>query len=206
VAERLFEYRAELVQRVVHRQAKVAVRGSDVGVAELVLVSSGPVPGPNLFHLENPVTSFLIGDQANCVIRPSWGGCAWAGISMFKPLKIAERGDNAWDAWRGVEALDQARDAKRATTGLARLPMVGARMSESEALDTGIDFLGPGGYRDMGRGRFLSEDGLRQFRMGPGELNGTHGGGPRVNFETLGPNLARPGRMQVQSNSHVYLD
>ena len=78
-------------------------------------------------------------------------------------------------------------------------------MSEDEILDTASDYLGAG-YRDMGNGRYLSADGTRQFRMGPGELNGTHAGGPHVNFETLIPNPARPGRMMPGQNSHVYID
>lgn len=46
------------------------------------------------------------------------------------------------------------------------------------------DFLGSG-YIELSPGRFVSADGLRQFRMKPDDLMGTHGGGPHINFDIL---------------------
>lgn len=34
---------------------------------------------------------------------------------------------------------------------------------------------------------------------------GKHGGGPHMNFETMAPNPAKPGKMVVVDNKHVYL-
>ncbi len=45
----------------------------------------------------------------------------------------------------------------------------GGEATPEQALSGAADWLGPG-YRDMGKGRFLSADGLRQFRMGLDEL------------------------------------
>lgn len=46
----------------------------------------------------------------------------------------------------------------------------GGIASENNVLEGAIEFLQVG-YRDMGRGRFLSDDGLRQIRLGSHELN-----------------------------------
>ena len=65
-----------------------------------------------------------------------------------------------------------------------RLPKNGTTVSSSEALDMADDFLGSG-YIELSPGRFVSADGLRQVRMKPDDLMGTHGGGPRINFDIL---------------------
>lgn len=36
-------------------------------------------------------------------------------------------------------------------------------------------------------------------------VNGYHGGGPHVNFETLKPNPNKPGKMMVDQNYHVFI-
>ncbi|MCW2956898.1 MAG: hypothetical protein JWO69_1767, partial [Thermoleophilia bacterium] len=74
--------------------------------------------GPAITSLKNPVTNFMIGDQVACGKNPSWGGCAWAGVSLFKPAKF---GELAYDAKRGADLLDNAGDAKRATSGMSRM-------------------------------------------------------------------------------------
>jgi hypothetical protein len=56
-----------------------------------------------------------------------------------------------------------------------------------------------------GSGRYVSSDGTRVVRMGDSDIIGAHGGGPHMSFEELRPNPARPGRMMVINNSHVYL-
>ena len=80
----------------------------------------------------------------------------------------------------------------------------GASMTTDQALDTGANYLGSG-YQDMGNGRFLSADGTRQVRMGDSDITGKHGGGPHMNFEELGPNPAKPGKMKIENNIHIYL-
>jgi intein/homing endonuclease len=81
----------------------------------------------------------------------------------------------------------------------------GMKISSNSALDAASDFLGKG-YRDLGNGRFVSEDGLRQVRMGDSDILGAHGGGSHMNFETLIPNPSKPGKMMVDSNLHIYLE
>ncbi|MEV6601325.1 polymorphic toxin-type HINT domain-containing protein [Actinoplanes sp. NPDC051346] len=80
----------------------------------------------------------------------------------------------------------------------------GAYMATSDAMDTAVDFVGPG-YRDMGGGRFLSEDGLRQVRLTDADLAHPRQN-PHINFETysspIGPGV-RGGR--PLSNIHIYL-
>jgi RHS repeat-associated protein len=80
----------------------------------------------------------------------------------------------------------------------------GRHMMTGDALRTATDFLGPG-YRDMGDGRFLSADGLRQVRLTDRDL-ANPSQNPHMNFETyrdpIGPGL-RGGR--PKSNIHIFL-
>jgi hypothetical protein len=86
------------------------------------------------------------------------------------------------------------------------LPADGSSMSVDQALTRGQHWLGEGYTEPVaGSGRYVSSDGTRVFRMGDSDITGAHGGGPHVNFEELVPNPARPGRLMVGSNSHVYL-
>ncbi len=77
--------------------------------------------GPSILSLKNPITSFLIGDQANCITNPGWGRCTWAAVSVWKPAKAVKWADDAYDGIRGIRAVDKARDAKRVTSGDAVL-------------------------------------------------------------------------------------
>lgn len=80
------------------------------------------------------------------------------------------------------------------------------KVSSSPALELGGQFLGKG-YKELvhGSGRYVSADGTIVFRMGTSDITGAHGGGPHVNFETLIPNPAKPGKMMVDKNFHTYL-
>ena len=80
----------------------------------------------------------------------------------------------------------------------------GMKVSSSTALDMAEEFLGKG-YKDMGNGRFVSQDGLRQVRMGDSDITGRHGGGNHMNFEKLVKNPNKPGKMMIDENIHVYL-
>lgn len=79
--------------------------------------------------------------------------------------------------------------------------MDGATKSVDETLDLAIDFLREG-YVDMGNGRFVSADGLRQVRMGVADILSKR---PHMNFELLMLDLKRPGRTMVLQNIHIYL-
>ena len=74
------------------------------------------------------------------------------------------------------------------------LPKNGTRLPTPDALDLAENYLGRG-YTEVSPSRFLSFDGLRQVRMGPNDLLGTHGGGPHINFDTLSPKF---------KTSHIY--
>lgn len=80
----------------------------------------------------------------------------------------------------------------------------GAYMTTDDALETANQFLGPG-YRDMGGGRFLSQDGLRQVRLTDADLAHPRQN-PHINFETynqpIGPGIRSGGPV---SNIHIYL-
>ena len=66
----------------------------------------------------------------------------------------------------------------------------GMEMSEDEALDAAIDFLGDG-YKEIklpgDASRFVSRDAARQVRMNYDDLLGLHGPGPHINFELIKP-------------------
>ena len=81
----------------------------------------------------------------------------------------------------------------------------GSKLKTNDALDATEDFLGKG-YKDAGNGRFISADGTKVVRMGDNDILGKHGGGPHMNFETMAPNPAKPGKMQVIDNMHIYLE
>ncbi len=82
----------------------------------------------------------------------------------------------------------------------------GMLMDPIKILEVAQEFLGKG-YKEVehGKGRYISSDGTRAFRMGTNDILGNHGGGPHVNFETLIPNPAKPGKMMVNENIHVYI-
>jgi hypothetical protein len=83
----------------------------------------------------------------------------------------------------------------------------GSSMKTDEVLDLASEFLGKGYTEPVsGSGRFVSQDGLRVFRMGDRDILGKHGGGPHVNFEYLEPNPLKPGKMQIIKDIHIYLE
>ncbi len=84
----------------------------------------------------------------------------------------------------------------------------GQQLPTDQALKLAIDYLGPG-YREVGRGtgRYVSADGLRQVRIGEGDITGAHGGGPHLNLEKYTLDPRRPGRLTIRKpdNKHIYL-
>jgi len=81
----------------------------------------------------------------------------------------------------------------------------GQIMSEKDALDVALDFLGKD-YKDMKNGRFVSQDGLRQVRLGDNDILGKHAGGPHINFEKLKPNLDNPSKNEIYDKMHIFLE
>ena len=86
------------------------------------------------------------------------------------------------------------------------LPQNGKKMKSSDALELADDFLGPD-YTEQSPGRYVSSDGLRQVRMTNSDLSpvNNHAGGPHLNFETLAPNLFKPGKYYITGNSHIFI-
>jgi hypothetical protein len=72
-------------------------------------------------------------------------------------------------------------------------------LDANDALDAGENFLGRN-YKDLGNGVYRSNDSLRQFRIDPGSISGSHAPNvPHVHFEKYSPtNLSKP-----QVNNHV---
>lgn len=91
---------------------------------------------------------------------------------------------------------------------VSMLPTDGSRMTCDAVLTLAMDYLGEG-YTEPDpvkhKGRYVSADGRRVVRMGSNDVLGKHGGGRHVNFELLEPNLAKPGKMKVAEDRHVYL-
>lgn len=82
----------------------------------------------------------------------------------------------------------------------------GMEVPSSKILEYGESFLGEGYTEPVhGSGRYVSADGKRVFRIGTSDITGAHGGGPHANFETLVPNPAKPGRVKVDQNFHIYI-
>lgn len=82
----------------------------------------------------------------------------------------------------------------------------GMHLPSGKILELAEKYLGKG-YKELepGSGRFISADGKRVFRIGDNDILGLHGGGPHVNFESLAPNPAKPGKMKVVTNLHIYI-
>ncbi|MBG0831872.1 hypothetical protein HS041_29615 [Planomonospora sp. ID67723] len=160
----------------------------------------------------------------------SWydkGGAASTIAEMITPVRAGARAvvsvaRNAREIWNNIrnwsKRLDFADDTGAIRLGgggsarTARNTVPGGLknldhdvyMTTDDALDTAIEFLGSG-YRDMGGGRFLSKDGLRQVRMTDGDLAHRRQD-PHINFEIynqpIGPGM-RGG--PPRENFHVYL-
>jgi hypothetical protein len=77
----------------------------------------------------------------------------------------------------------------------------GMKVSSNRVLDLAMQFLGKD-YKELepGSGRYVSADGTRVVKMGTSDITGPH-----VNFETLKPNPAKPGKMKVDKNLHIFL-
>lgn len=60
------------------------------------------------------------------------------------------------------------------------------KLKTNDALEAAPDWLGKG-YKDLGKGRYVSADGKRAVRMGDSDILGKHGGGNHMNFEVLSP-------------------
>ncbi len=87
-------------------------------------------------------------------------------------------------------------------------PITGLRNGDalptSQALDKAEHFLG-NGYSEVGNGRFLSADGLRQVRMTDADIAPRCGERPHLNFETWVSPVTAGGRNKTSSNLHIYL-
>src|SRR5438876_11150508 len=103
------------------------------------------------------------------------------------PLSPFER-----DFINGLDGLLGGDDLRYATGGSGRNGAAGLafpfrdadRATVSHVLDEAGQWLGPG-YKEAEPGRFVSADGMRQFRMKDGDIQGLHGGGSHVNFDIL---------------------
>jgi hypothetical protein len=80
----------------------------------------------------------------------------------------------------------------------------GQYMSENDALSAAEEFLGKG-YKSLSNGRFVSNDGLRQVRMGDSDLMGLHGGRKHMHFEILKPHAQKSGKFIIEKNFHISL-
>ena len=113
-----------------------------------------------------------------------------------------------YGAGRAVEAVKgSVRSGYEGSSPVSERLIDGSSMKTSDALDLASDFLGEE-YIELkpNSGRFVSADGTRVFRMGENDILGRHGGGSHVNFEFLEPNPAKPGKMQVTTDIHIFLE
>ncbi len=79
------------------------------------------------------------------------------------------------------------------------------RLSSTDALTTGEQFLGPG-YKQLGKpnsGVFRSADGLRQFKIDGGSL--IHPQGAHVSFEAFNVSQSTNPYAEPYVNNHVFL-
>nr|WP_302808722.1 hypothetical protein [uncultured Adlercreutzia sp.] len=86
---------------------------------------------------------------------------------------MAKAAEEVSDLSRAAGGVDLSSGLVRQTVGIDDI-VDGQAMTTSEALDLALSYLGPG-YKDMGNGRYVSADGLRQFRMGTNDMEGVIG-------------------------------
>ena len=116
--------------------------------------------------------------------------------------------NNGGNCMKTASSLAQggSKSGRGSTNAMDRL-VDGSSMQTDDALDLATEFLGEGYTEPVpGSGRFVSADGTRVFRMGENDILGKHGGGPHVNFEILSPNPAKPGKMRVTTDIHIFLE
>jgi len=157
------------------------------------------------------------------------GQFAWIAI-LIAVYEVIDAASSIYDAYTVAETIadpDASLSEKGMTTAIFIIGMVtpapGGGTSVCKKASKGVDILSDGmttkvddaldmaerflgsGYKDMGKGRFVSADGKRAVRLGDSDILGKHGGGPHMNFEILKPNSAKPGKMQIDKNFHVYI-
>jgi len=74
--------------------------------------------------------------------------------------------------------------------------------TEREAKDAAFKYLGDNPV-NMGNGRYVSQDGLRQARMSPKDIGGEHGEGPHVNVDIMKPDPDDPTTLTSGPKLHL---
>ncbi len=139
----------------------------------------------------NPQTAAVIGMTGDMMAGLANPEGRAAGLAHDAEL-LGEAGQVGHDA-RSTERIGKVLGETVAGTGNLTSAH---RLSEAEALDAGVAFLGSG-YREIGKpgsGVFRSADGLRQFRIDASSLAGLHDPNvPHVHFEVYpSPTASRP--------------
>lgn len=118
------------------------------------------------------------------------------------PSSPVQRPGNGQGAGNATSAVGNIDDVLQETARRSGNFTSANKLSQTDALDAGMRFLGPG-YREIGKpgsGVFRSSDGLRQFRIDDGSLAGTHAPGVQhVHFEVY----ATSGSRLPIVNNHV---
>lgn len=145
-------------------------------------------------------------------------GELFGAMDMFQARAISESGAGnygeavfdqlvaASTALGGVVALALPTQPGDATSVLApELGMAGVpELTAQGAVDVDTVLAGAlkwlGDYNEIAPGVYRSTDGLRQFRMAPSDLAGTHGGGQHVHFEAF---EWRNGEWERMENSKI---
>lgn len=190
------------------------VKGSAADVLHLGLGFAGqtPVLGEP-FDFADGVISLLEGDALGAILSfgamfTGPGAASGAAKTAGRLGKMASAAEEVPDLSRAAGGVDLSSGLVRQTAGIDDI-VDGQAMMTSEALDLALDFLGPG-YKDLGKGRFISSDGRRVVRMGDSDIAG-HAPHytPHINFEEM-EDVAVPGRGVVSkvidsSKRHVEL-
>ena len=190
------------------------VKGSAADVLHLGLGFAGqtPVLGEP-FDFADGVISLLEGDALGAILSfgamfTGPGAASGAAKTAGRLGKMASAAEEVSDLSRAAGGVDLSSGLVRQTAGIDDI-VDGQAMTTSEALDLALDFLGPG-YKDLGKGRFISSDGRRVVRMGDSDIAG-HAPHytPHINFEEM-EDVAVPGRGVVSkvidsSKRHVEL-
>ena len=158
----------------------------------------------------------LVADVAGLALPVVTGGglAVRALTHADDAVKGVNKIDNVLDAANAIDNVIDATKAAENTIGIVNegdnladaVKLVdGMEMGVDDALNAATDFLG-NGYKEVGPGRFVSDDGLRQVKMTADDLAtvNNHAGKPHINFEVKIPKSGQPGRY-TNRNYHVFI-
>ncbi|MGH7517999.1 MAG: RHS repeat-associated core domain-containing protein [Gemmatimonadales bacterium] len=156
----------------------------------------GYIDPTGLFVWDILDVGFFLLSARDFLCTPSWsnaGGLALDALGLLPivpSLGAVRRTDDFVDLLRTVDGPGLSFAGRRAPE------FPGGVSTEGGFLRSAEEYLADG-YRDLGRGRFVSRDGLRQVRLGPHEVNGPQMHGHFEAYDRAGGRVIENTRVDI---------